>query len=589
MKRLTRLRDTASALMFTLALPAVLAMALLKEGASRASVEFEFPALKEARGKLSAKQQGTRHDLRRGRRPTVDLAKVKSIDGGTAAKAAHIRALNDELSDLGKKSTISSTWPRPPRRSRTARSRREHTDDQAEPDGEAGAGPKCSARCSSRPRPTSRRGCEVELDFNVKTLLDTATGWAPETTRSPRLVVDFATRPIQLANLIPQTHHGEQTVTYMEETTFTNAAAETAEGVAKPEAALALTEKSSPGPQDRGVDSRSPTSSWRTYPASGPVPRQPAARSWSCSASTRRSSPATAPPRTCGAAQHRRHPDPGQGRRPDARRHLQGDAKVEVTGQAMAEPRRSSTRTTGRTSACSAPPTAIYIWGNPSDAGPERIWGLTVAKVQAATENTGIVADTQPHGAGHPQGHRRRRCRTATSTFFVENKQADPGRDPRRLRRLPPGRDLHRDGHLAMIIEGTSKVGGGLGRGGRKIAVASYDFAVDGGAVGAITLRGDSLPAGAVILDAYLKVTTAPTSGGAATISLGAETAAGLQAATAFDGAPFSTTGTKRITFTATTAPVTTTVVRAITATVAVAALTAGAFTVVVEYIEFGS
>lgn len=138
------------------------------------------------------------------------------------------------------------------------------------------------------------------------------------------------------------------------------------------------------------------------------------------------------------------------------------------------------------------------------------------------------------------------------------------------------------------IIEGTRKVGAGLGRGGRKSAVGLYDFAVDGGAVGDITLRGDTIPSGAVILDAYIKVTTALTSGGSATVAIKTEGAADINAADAISGAPWSTTGTKRGDFTATTAPITTTAARSIKATVGTAALTAGVFTVVVEYIEFG-
>lgn len=138
------------------------------------------------------------------------------------------------------------------------------------------------------------------------------------------------------------------------------------------------------------------------------------------------------------------------------------------------------------------------------------------------------------------------------------------------------------------VIEGTGKVAGGGVRGGRKSAVATYLFATHGGAVGDITLTSDSIPSGAVILDAYIKVTTALTSAGAATVAVKVEGAADINAADAIAGAPWSTTGTKRADLTATTAPVVTTAARSIVATVAVAALTTGAFTVVVEYIEFG-
>lgn len=119
-----------------------------------------------------------------------------------------------------------------------------------------------------------------------------------------------------------------------------------------------------------------------------------------------------------------------------------------------------------------------------------------------------------------------------------------------------------------------------------QVAKASYDFAVDGGAVGDIALRGETIPSGVVITDCLIVVGTALDSGGSATVAVKAQSAADLNAADAFGGAPWSTTGAKRGDFDADTAPILTTAERTITATVATAALTAGVFDVYVTYME---
>jgi hypothetical protein len=115
-----------------------------------------------------------------------------------------------------------------------------------------------------------------------------------------------------------------------------------------------------------------------------------------------------------------------------------------------------------------------------------------------------------------------------------------------------------------------------------------YDFAVDGGAVGDITLSGGTtpIPANAVILGGFCEVDTAVTSGGAGTLAIKVEGAGDIVAAAAVSGAPWSTTGRKSVVpvFTGATT-VKTTAVRAITATVATAALTAGVVDVVLFYI----
>ncbi len=137
------------------------------------------------------------------------------------------------------------------------------------------------------------------------------------------------------------------------------------------------------------------------------------------------------------------------------------------------------------------------------------------------------------------------------------------------------------------VIEGARKIGASeIGLGGVKVAVGLYDFAKDGGAVGDITLRGGTIPSGAIIVDALLHVDTALASGGAATVAVKVESAADINAADAISGAPWSTTGAKRADFTATSAPIKTTASRNIVATVGTAALTAGRFQVYVFYIE---
>lgn len=115
-----------------------------------------------------------------------------------------------------------------------------------------------------------------------------------------------------------------------------------------------------------------------------------------------------------------------------------------------------------------------------------------------------------------------------------------------------------------------------------------YNFAVDGGAVGDIDLTTDAqIPANAIILGGFAEVDTVPTSGGSATIAVKVEGAGDIIAAAAISGAPWSTTGRKSVVpvFTGATT-VKTTAARKIQATVATAALTAGAFDVVLFYVE---
>jgi hypothetical protein len=128
------------------------------------------------------------------------------------------------------------------------------------------------------------------------------------------------------------------------------------------------------------------------------------------------------------------------------------------------------------------------------------------------------------------------------------------------------------------VIEGSAGV---------KTAKGEYDFAVDGGAIGAITLRGDNtIPAGSVVMSGYLEIDTGFTTGTAATMAISVEGANDIVAATVVSGAPYSTTGRKSIIPVGTGATsVKTTVTRSIVATIATGTVTAGKGRVVLTYI----
>lgn len=132
------------------------------------------------------------------------------------------------------------------------------------------------------------------------------------------------------------------------------------------------------------------------------------------------------------------------------------------------------------------------------------------------------------------------------------------------------------------IIEGTDRI---------KTAVGEYDFAVDGGAVSTITLRGSGalgagVPSGAVITGGYVEVDTVLTSGGAATAGVDLEGTSDIVASGVISAAPWSSTGRKSVipAGTGVTSVKTTTATRSIKLSIGVAALTAGKFRVVLFF-----
>jgi hypothetical protein len=233
--------------------------------------------------------------------------------------------------------------------------------------------------------PAERRG--PASTFEVKTLLS-ETGWAPKPLRIPR-VEPYPTRPLSVLDVFGQGETTQSAVTYMEETTFTNAAAETAEGSDKPESALAFTER---------------TAAVRTIATVLPATNQLLEDVEACRAyiderlaymvkarldSQLLNGSGVAPNltgilNTSGIQTQAKGTDPT----PDAILKAMDLVRVNSFYEPDAvilHPNDWQAIRLLRTA------DGLYIWGNPAEPGPGTIWGKPVVATTAITENTGLV------------------------------------------------------------------------------------------------------------------------------------------------------------------------------------------------------
>lgn len=233
----------------------------------------------------------------------------------------------------------------------------------------------------------------VPVTIGQKVLFETTAGWAPESLRIG-MVVEAVTRPIQLLDIIPLGRTGFEQIVFMEETTRTHAAAEKAEGVAFAESTFVLTEKtsnvrkitSSLPVTDEQLEDVAQASSYindrltfglrqrldtQVLIGDGAAPNLRGIKN------------------VVGILTQAKGADPI----PDA--FFKAMRQIRVTGRAM--PTHSLINPTDwekirllRTA------DGIYIWGNPSEAGPERMWGLPVIQTDIDSAGTGYVGSFMP-------------------------------------------------------------------------------------------------------------------------------------------------------------------------------------------------
>lgn len=339
----------------------------------------------------------------------MDPAKVTEVEVKDGADlAVQIRKRNEELTKLGKRQSVFDELD-------TAKAENDRR--RAAP---AGADPRNWAPKDGGDKPAARpksfgqlfvespiyeaaknrqAGVMAELGGSPHQMIGmrplnatflTTAGWAPESLRTGRVVLDEQ-REIEVTDALPVFPTSMAAIVYMEETTFTNAAAERAESASYAEATLALTQRSV---TVRSVGTSLPVTDEQLADVEGIAAyldqrlgfmvRQRLDSQILVGDGIAPNLPGTL--NVAGINTQAKGADSV----PDA--IYKGIVLARVTGRAQPNvafihPNDWQDVRLLKTA------DGIYIWGSPSEAAPARIWGLPVVETTAVTQNTGIVGD----------------------------------------------------------------------------------------------------------------------------------------------------------------------------------------------------
>lgn len=226
-----------------------------------------------------------------------------------------------------------------------------------------------------------------------KALMTRAAGFAPESIRLPGFV-EAPTRPIQLLDILPMGRVSQAAVPYMEEATRTHAAAETAEGETFAESTFVFTERSVPIQKitdslpvtDEQLEDVALIESYINARLAFGV-RQRLDRQCMIGDGT--------PPNLRGILNTAGIQTEAKGADPVMDAFYRSMTKIRLTGRAVPThhvmhpldwQQIRLTRTAD----------GIYIFGAPTEAGPERLWGLPVVQNEVLTEGTGLTGSFDP-------------------------------------------------------------------------------------------------------------------------------------------------------------------------------------------------
>jgi HK97 family phage major capsid protein len=391
-------------------------------------------SLAEAREQLDEKRKEL-HKIFEEAGPNLDLSKVTVINGDNEYKASEVKRRNQELSELGQTvdrlalleqigeqnrqqitllNNPTSSMSFPGSGNGTASSRKSQGDLKRS---------LLESKGYRDFRDNLRREVTLELpapDFKTLITLSTVNAQADR-----RELVNMALEERTVADLMLQGGTDNNTIEYYEETTVTNAAATVAEGGTKPEAALAWTLRTEsvrkiavwlPATKESLDDV-----SWLESQIRGRlafmVQRQEEAQILAGDGNA---------PNLRGILNRSGIQTQAKGADPVPDAIYRAMQKIRgAGGSGFAEPSAVVMHPNDWTDVkLLRTADGIYIWGNPSDEGPDRIWGLPVRQTTAMTENTALVGAFRPYAEVLRREGINITLSTEHGTYFVENKVA---------------------------------------------------------------------------------------------------------------------------------------------------------------------
>jgi HK97 family phage major capsid protein len=379
---------------------------------------FEFPALREAQGKLDAARKRQKQIFDEAG-PEMDMSKVSCISGDNTAKVKAIQDAETEMAEL--KGSVESL--RNVARAAASSKGFEDTNEQKQTKQQ---GRKSFDEELGRVIPLLRgnKSMSQHMEVELKTNFTRTAGWDPFDARQDRVELIPLRPAVQVVDYLPGGSIGYSDYKYMEETTHTAVAAEVDEAGAYQEATFALTERSKPV-QKLGVFVPVTDEQLEDEASAGPYLRNRLTQQIQrkLDAQVLLGSGTGTPTQLLGTENVSGIQTQAKGTDtiPDAAFKL----FTLIRSDGFAEPSVgfiNPTKWQGVVLERTAD--GLYIWGHPSQSGPTTLWGVPIVQTTAHTSTKLIAGDYATYSMLFMRRGMDVQISNSHSTFFTSGLQA---------------------------------------------------------------------------------------------------------------------------------------------------------------------